>query len=145
MDDDDRADLDVIGIDFFELSLFILDIRVVWAQIHQRGNIAARFADGIALEHLANLIEKHDARSLAVLAHHHRAECGDGHQKALIEKLAMTDAEARLPENVVANQKVWHNIQGALSKSRNGHKLQHNEQHYGPYDTGKHFLFFFIH
>ena len=92
--DYDAAGLDLVGIDLLELS-GNLDIRVVRADVHQRGYAAAAFADGVALEQLADLVKQHYQHRLVEVAaaaydrKRDRADRGNGHQEVLVENAAV--------------------------------------------------------
>lgn len=51
---DDGADLDLVGIDRFDLSI-TLDIGLFGADIHHLGDGVARFADRIVFEEIARI------------------------------------------------------------------------------------------
>ena len=125
LDDDDRADCDLVRVDLFELAVY-LNVRVVWADIHKGGNILAALADGVALKQLADLVEQHDGDGFVVVAalfvnrQRERADGGDSHQEVFIEHPAVTDALAGLFKNVVANDKVGRQIEREPGNPRNG-------------------------
>ncbi len=65
------------------------------------------------MEQLSYLIEQHDGRALGHVRlgvgdgdHRERANCGDGHEEALVERLAAQDVAPRFAKHVVADDEV---------------------------------------
>ena len=104
--DDDRTDLDIVGIDLLYFSVFCFNICVIRTNIHEFGDRPAALADRIALEQLANLVEPHNSDALGVFAERHRANRRHRHQEVLIKYLPVHDALEGLAKNIVTDRQV---------------------------------------
>ena len=112
LDDDDVADLDLIGVDLDELPV-LLDVGVVGGDVHHGADGLAALAHGVALEQLADLVEQHDRGAFRHvrlgLGEKHHGEGTDGrhrHEEALVERLAVADVAPCLLQDVVAGDEV---------------------------------------
>ena len=148
LDDDHRADRHFVRVHLFKLSVH-LDVCVVRTDIHERGNIFAALADGIALEEFADLVKQHDGDCLVVVAaffvdgEGKRTDGRDCHQKVLVEHTTVPDALGSFFENIKANDKVRGKVQREAGNSRDGEKLQGNE-HHGADENAREHLFLFL-
>ena len=133
---DRRADLDFVG-EYLLLSAAAQNARRIGADIHERGDGAARTLHRIALEPLADLVEQHNGDALGVVA---ERECADGcnrHEEIFIKDAPVTDVHRGAPEDVPADQRV-----GGEEENHAGHALL--EDHPGdekcrcPADTTEH-------
>ena len=102
--DDHRTDGDLVRIHPGQLPVGF-DIGVVRPDVHELADVPAAFADGIALEQFADLVEQHDGNGFLVVtgfqqADGQRAEGCHGHQEVLIEHLAVQDPFPGLPEDM---------------------------------------------
>ena len=89
-------------------------IGTVRPDVHQRGDAAAAFAHSVALEQLAHLIEQHDGHALTVFAAGHGAHGGNRHQEVFVKNFAVFDAQNRLFQHVMADDKIGHQPQRQL-------------------------------
>ena len=104
------------------------------------------FADGHALEQLADLIEDDNGTALDVVAQRECAHGGDCHQEALIEGLTVLDAQQGLAEHVPAHHEVGDAVEQQLCRHRQGRQqLEHQHQRQSGEDAVEHFLLFFRH
>ena len=148
--DDDRADGHVVGVDLLELAA-TLDVGVVGADVHQRRDVAAGLADGVALEQLADLIEQHDRHGLVIVAalfidgERDRADGRDRHQEVFVEHLMVADALPCLAQDVVADGDVGGKIENGGDGHRQRHKLCDEEQRRRDQDAAEHLLLLFRH
>ena len=90
LDHDDVADLNLFGIDLFELAV-PLNVGVIGADVHQGADGFAALAHRIALEQLAHLVKQHDRDGLFQLAHAQRTHRRHHHQEVLVEHLPVKD------------------------------------------------------
>ena len=109
LDDDDGADGDVIGKDLLECAVGLLDVGIIGCDVHHGADRLAALAHGVCLEQLADLVEQHDSGAfghvrIGIGEEHHgkRADGRDGHEEALVERLAAADVVVCLLEHVVA-------------------------------------------
>ena len=128
LDDDDRAGGDLVGIDALEAAVSF-DVGVIGADIHEGADAAAAFADGVALEQFAGLVEEHDGDGLGVVAvlvngQRHGADRGHGHEEILVEDLAVFDALERFAENVVADGQIRHEIKQEARRAGSAREVQ---------------------
>ena len=150
LDDDDRADGHIVGVDLFELAV-VLDVRVVGADVHQRRDVAAGLADRVALEQLADLVEQHNGHGLVIVAalfvdrERDGADRGDRHQKVFIEHLMVADALEGFAQNVVADDDIRGKIEDRGDEHRQRRELCYKEQHRRDQDAIKHLFLFFRH
>ena len=107
--DDDGAHGDVVGADLGESAVVALDVGVVGGDVHHGCDRLAALAHGVRLKQLAYLVEQHDGRALGHVGvcvweqdHGERADCGDGHEEALVEGLSAADVVPGLLEDVMA-------------------------------------------
>ena len=94
---DDVADSHFSGVYLRKLAV-AFDVGVIGGDIHHGCDGFARFAYGVALEQLADLVEQHHGatfrhRRLRVGERDHgeSAYGGDGHEQVLVEHLAVLD------------------------------------------------------
>ena len=87
----------------------------IGTDVHQMGDALTTLALGIAFEKLAYLEEKHDEHRLGVLrlgsgkeADAESANGGDGHQKMLVESLAVSQPFGSLLQCVETDKKIRH-------------------------------------
>ena len=145
---DDAADSDLIGIDLFKLAV-ALNVGIIGADIHERADVLAALADGVALEQLAYLVKQHNGDSLVVVAaaliyrQRKRADRGDGHQKVLVKYAAVEYALAGLSEYIVADDDVYDQIQRQTKQAGDGDEAQCDE-HYGRNDDACQHLFLLL-
>ena len=146
LDHNDRAHLDFVGVHLFQLAVLALDVGIVGPDVHQGRDAAAAFADGHALEQLADLIEDDNGAALDVVAQRECAHGGDCHQEALIEGLTVLDAQQGLAEHVPAHHEVGDAVEQQLCRHRQGRQqLEHQHQRQSGEDAVEHFLLFFRH
>ena len=150
LDGDDRADGHVVGIDLFELAV-VLDVRVVGTDVHQRRDVAAGLADGVALEQLADLVEEHNGHGLGIVAalfidgERDGADRGDRHQEVFVEHLMVADALPCLAQNVVADGDIGGEVERGGDERRHGNEFRGEEQHRRDQDAAKHLFLLFRH
>ena len=150
LDGDDRADGDVIGVDLLELAV-VLDVGVVGTNVHQRRDVAAGLADGVALEQLADLVEEHDRHGLVIVAalfvdrERDGADRCDRHQEVFVEHLMVADALPCLAQNVVADGEIRGKIEDRGDDHRQRRKLCHKEQRRRDQDAVEHLFLLFRH
>ena len=96
----------------------MLDVGVVGRDVHHGADRLAALAHGVCLEQLADLVEQHDGGAfghvrVGVGEEHHgkRADGRDGHEEALVERLAAADVVVCLLEHVVAGNQKRHEEQ----------------------------------
>ena len=148
--DDDRADSHVVGVDLLEFAV-TLDVGVVGANVHQRRDVAAGLADGVALEQLADLVEEHDRHGLVIVAalfidgERDGADRGDCHQEVLVEHLMVADALPCLAQDVVADGDIGGKIQNGGNGHRQRRELCDEEQRRRDEDAAEHLLLLFRH
>ena len=63
---DDGADTHLVRVYLFELAI-PFNVGVVWTDVHQFADVAARFANSIGLEPFAYLIEQHNCNGLQII------------------------------------------------------------------------------
>ena len=150
LDNDGRADGDVVGVDLFELTV-VLDVRIVGTDIHERGDAAAGLADRIALEQLADLIKEHNGDGLGVVAAPFIERQRDGtdgrnrHEKIFVEHLPVADALPRLAQDVAADRQVGREIECGGDEHRQGNQFRREEQHRRGQDAIEHLFLFLRH
>ena len=93
--------------------------------IHQRGDIPAALAHGIALKQLAGLKKHHDGYGLLIFAQQNRAYGSHRHQKVFVKGITAADTVEGTQQNVVTCKKIRHKPQ----KLPQAHRLQHRQQH----------------
>ena len=142
---DHRADRDLVGIDLADLAVLAEEIGAVGADVHQRADAAAAFADSIALEQLADLVEQHDGDALCILAKRDRADRGDSHQKVFVKGLRVPDPLDGLEQNVIADDQIRHHEQREAQPSLEGQKQQHQNDRSCGKDPPQHFFLLFAH
>ena len=148
--DDDAAYADLVRVYLLKRAA-ALDVRVVRADIHQLADVTAAFADGIALEPLAHLIEEHDRDGLRVISalrvksERNRAHSRDSHQEALVEHLAVLDSLRRLYQNVVPDDEIRHEVERKTRPAARRREMQPDHQRESDDDTRQHPLLFLIH
>ena len=148
--DDDAADGDLIRVDLLELAV-LFDVGVIGTDVHQRTDVAAALADGVALEQLADLVEQHNGDTLDVVAalrpngEEERAERGDSHQEALVKCAAVDDADACLAEDIVADDEVGGHIGQEPPDAGQGEECKRDEHDCRDRDADKHFFLLFVH
>ena len=129
LDHDHGADFDIIGVHLFQLAVCVLDVGVVGADVHQAGDALAAFADGHALEQLTDLVKEDDGAALDIVAQRERAHGGNGHQEALVERLAVLDALERLAQDIPAHHEVRDEVEHQLHRGGEcGQELQDHDQ-----------------
>ena len=112
----DLSRLYIIGVDTLQRAVFLLDVCIVGTDVHQRGNVAATLAHGIALEQFAHLIEQHHGNGLQIVAallvkgQGKSTQRGHGHEEVLVEHPAVADAQQGFAQNVVADDEIHHYI-----------------------------------
>ncbi len=90
-----------------------LDVGVVGCYVHHGADRLAALAHGVCLEQLADLVEQHDGGALRHMGlgpgerdHGKRADGRDGHEEALVERLAAADVAPGFEQDVVAGDEV---------------------------------------
>ena len=110
--------------------------------VHQVGYTLTALPLSVALEEFANLKEEHHEYCLGILglcagkkAYAQGTNGGDGHQEVFIEHVAADDTLGRLPQSVVADEQVGHQVdQQQLPGGQVTSLLDHDgrdEQQYG--------------
>ena len=115
---DDVADGHFCGVYLRKLAV-ALDVGVIGGDIHHGCDGFARFAHGIALEQLADLVKQHyratfGHRRLSVGERDH-GECadrGDGHEQVLVEHLAVFDVAGSAEQHIVSGDQIGNQVQG---------------------------------
>ena len=123
---DDVADGHFGWIDLRKFAV-TLDVGVIGRNVHHGCDGFARFAHGVALEQLADLVEQHHSatfrhRRLRVGERDH-GECangGDGHEQVLVEHLAVFDVAGCPQQHIVAGDEVRHEVQREQQVDRSG-------------------------
>ena len=148
--DDHAADLHLVRIDLFKLAV-ALNVRVIRADIHQRADVAAALADGVALKQLADLIKQHDGDGFHIVAaarddrQRERADGGHGHQKVFVEHLTVQNAPPRLFQNVIADDQIGDQIQRKLQNAGHGDQLQRDQHGRSGQDAREHLFLLPVH
>ena len=128
LDDNDRADRHIVGVDLGHLAVGALEVGDLGANVHQRGDAAAALADGVGLEQLADLVEQHNGNALAVLAAGDRADRGDRHEEVFVKNFAVFDAHKGFAQHIVPDDQVGHQPQNQLHKPRQRRKMEEQRQ-----------------
>ena len=149
LDDDGRADGDVVRINAGKLSI-LLNIRVVWADVHEIRDVVAALSDRIRLKPFADLIEQHDGDGLGVVAvlidgKRERAERRDGHEQAFVERLLVHDAAHSLVKDVIADDEVRYEERDEARRSRERQLRRDHGQHGRDEDADEVSLLFLCH
>ena len=150
LDHDDAADLHLVRVHLLEGPV-PLDVRIVRADVHQRGDALAALADGVGLEQLADLVEQHDCDGLgeiaAALVQRQRdgADRGHRHEEVLIEHLSVQDALARLVQDVVADDQVGRQVQDRRREHGQRREARRDQQDRGDDDAPQHLLLLSVH
>ena len=97
----------------------------IGTNIHQRGDVSAAFAHGIALKQLAGLEKHHDGYGLLIFAQQNRTNGGHCHQKVFVKGVTAADTVEGTQQNVVTCKKIRRKPQ----KLPQAHRLQHRQQH----------------
>ena len=157
--DDLVAHGDLVRIHLYKLAV-AHDVGVVGRDIHHVGDRFARFADRIALEQLAYLIEQHDCSALGHMrigiGKQHERERADGrhaHEEVLVEHLAVPDVSRRFEQHVVARDQVRNEEereldvepQGAPEPAFERQRIYDSEQHDRNNDADERSLLLLIH
>ena len=116
-DDDRLAHLDLIGEDLL-LGAAAQNACRVGANVHERGDRAARALDRIGLEPLADLVEQHDGDALRVVAERECTDSCNRHEEIFIKDASVADVHRGAPEDVPADQRV-----GCEEENHAGHAL----------------------
>ena len=100
----------------FLLPVFRFHTGEVRPDIHQLADVFPAFTHRIALEQLADLVEKHHGNGFVKVAGFQQADDqgtdgGHSHQEVLVEHLAVQDALECLPEDVVTDNPVRNQVQ----------------------------------
>ena len=118
LDNNDGADGDVIGKDLLERAVSLLNVGVIGRDVHHGADRFATLAHGICLEQLADLVEQHNGGAfghvrIGIGEEHHgkRADGRDGHEEALVERLAAADVIECLLQYVVSGNQKRHEEQ----------------------------------
>ena len=146
------------------LSVFRFHPGEIRPDIHQRADILPAFSDSVALEELADLVEKHHGHGLVKIpgfqqADGQGAEGGDSHQEVFIEHLPVQDPPERFPQDVIPNDSVGNQVQqhpgkalqqAAFPGPRKPRKIlrqemQDHQQRRGDADADQHLLLFLRH
>ena len=102
------ANLNLVWVYLLQLPI-LLNIGIVWADVHQIGNVAAAFSYCHALEQLPNLIKEHNRHRFGVITaagiqcQRHRTHCGNRHQETFVKHLTVLDTFCRLQQNIPAH------------------------------------------
>ena len=146
----DAADGDLIRVDLLQLSV-LLDIGVIGPDIHQRADVPAALADGVALEQLADLIEQHHGDALHIIAalrpdrEEKRAQRRDGHQEVFVKGPAVEDALSGFLQNVVPDHQIGNQIGRQLRDAGKRDELQSDQHDRSNDDAHEHLLLLFRH
>ena len=150
LNDDDAPDLDLVRVDLRELTV-LLDVGVVRTNVHQGGDVPAGFADGVALEQLADLVEQHDRDALDIVAalrpdgQAERTERCQRHQEVFIKRAAVEDAFSGFFQDVVADDEIRRQIGDQLWNAGDGDEFQRNQHHCRNEDADQHLFLFLCH
>ena len=111
---DQGTDFHVCRVLFHFVSVFD-HVRVVGPDVHEVRNALPALVDGEIFKELSHLEEEHDGHSLHVIARggegeDESADGRDGHEKALVEDLAIEDALPRFFQDVVADDAVGNQV-----------------------------------
>jgi len=105
LDHDDVADLNLFGIDLFELAV-PLNVGVIGADVHQGADGFAALAHRIALEQLANLVKQHNSNTFTIITKGNRAYGCYRHQKILVKHLMILNTLAGLDQNIISDNQI---------------------------------------
>ena len=150
LDHDDAADRHLIRVDLRKLALH-LEVGVVRADVHQRGDAAAAAADGDALEELADLVEEHDRDGLVEVAaalldgQGDRAERRHRHQEVFVKDLPVFDAQRGLAQDVPADAEIGGGIQHTSRPERQRQEIDQQQQRRRDHDAPEHLFLFPVH
>ena len=150
LDDDDAADRNLVRIDLRQLAVSF-DVRVIRANVHQRGDILPALADGVALEQLADLVEQHNGDALDIVAalrpdgEEERAERGQRHKEILVKRAAVENALAGLAQDIIADDQIRGHIGKQLPNAGDGDEVQRNEHHGRDEDAHEHLFLLLCH
>ena len=128
-----------------KLAIFVLNIGVVGADVHELADAAAALADGDVLKKLAYLVEHHDGDALAEVAQRYRAYRGDGHKEVLVEGLAVLYALHGLHQRLIADYQIGDKVQRELEPPVHGRKLQRYDQNHRRDYPVQQLLLFLVH
>ena len=143
---DDRADLHIVRVHLLQLAVLALNVGVVRADIHQAGNALAALAHGHALEQLADLVEDDNGAAFHVVAQREGTHGGNGHQEALIEGLAVLDAQQCLAQHGPAHHQIRNAVQRQLHRRGElGQQLEDEHQHHRSDDAVQGLFLLFVH
>ena len=146
----DAADRDLVRIDLLQLAVR-LDVRVIRADVHERRDISAALADGVALEQLADLIEQHDGDALDIVAalrpdgKEERAERRQCHQEVLVKRPSVENALARLSQDIIANDQIRSKVGDQLRHAGDRDEFQRDQHDRRDQDAHKHLFLFLCH
>ena len=127
------------------------NVCIVGPDIHKFADVAAAFADGIALEEFPDLVKQHYCNGFRIVAAFFVQGQGDGadgrygHQEAFIEYLSVFDSFGSFDKYVIADHKVRDEIQPEPEDPGYRGKGQACEKACGNDDPCQHFFLFFVH
>ena len=150
LDHDDAAHGHLVRVHLLQFSVH-LDVRIVRADIHQRGDAAPALAHGDVLEQLADLIEEHDGHRLVEVAAALVDGKADGaqrrhrHEEVLVKDLPVADAQGGLAQDVPADGDIGRGIQHQLCPHRQRQDIDQDQQHRRDGDAPEHLFLFSVH
>ena len=103
--------------------------------VHEGGDGGPGLAHGVVLEQLAGLVEQHDEHGLVKIAGGVGAHRCQGHQEVLVEHLAVDNAQAGLPQHIVADDEIGHQAAHALDPAGEGQDFNEDQQRRGDEDA----------
>ena len=112
-----------------ELPVFVLDVGVVGADVHELSYAAAALTHGDMLKQLTELIEYHNGDALFIIAQRDRAHRCYRHEKVFVERLAVFYALERLDERFIADGQIGDEVQRKLQPALHRQQLQRRDHH----------------
>ena len=112
--DDNRTDFDFVRVYLFQFAIGF-DIGIIGPNIHQFADVAAAFADGIALEQFTNLVKEHNGNRFRIIAVFIDSQCQGphrrhGHEKIFVKHLTVANPLHGFAQYIIADNAVGNDI-----------------------------------
>ncbi len=142
--DDGVTNLHVLRVYLYQLAA-LLNVGIVWANVHQAGNGAAGLGNSVGLEPLAYLIEQHHRHALGMFPQDQCADSRNRHKEVLVKHLTMQDVGDGFPDNIPADHRIADEIDPQLRPALRVEQAPGGEQHRRHDNAGQQMLLLFCH